>query len=650
MRSAAQMVSYELAMGFALVVVLMTVVASLVGLRVIPGIVQALRVRPSELTLGAPFIERNIQGTLAGFGLTRVSERQFPGRPVTIDDVNRNRSTLDSIRLWDYRPLLQAYRHLQTLRQYYTFLDVDIDRYRLAGGQRQVMLAARELDLDRLPVPARTWVNQHLVFTHGFGLAMSPVNRISEEGMPEFWIRDIPPASVPGLEVREPGIYFGERTDHYIIVNTRVQELDFPRGDQNVYTTYQGRGGIRLSWLRRLAFAYRFADLQLALSSDITTQSRLLFARNIRARVERIAPFLRYDRDPYLVLAEGRLYWIIDAYTTSSRYPYSTPFQRGLNYIRNAVKVVVDAYDGSVDFYLVDPADPIARTLAGIFPELFKPANTAPPALASHFRFPVDLFEIQAHVYATFHMRDPRVYYNREDVWAIPNEVFGDQTVPVEPYYVTMRLSPDPQAAPELVLILPLTPLNRDNLIAWMAARNDAPHYGELLVYRLPKESVVFGPMQVESRIDQEPQISEAVTLWGQQGSRIIRGNLLVIPIEEGLLYVEPLFLEAERSKLPELKRVIVATGARIQMAESFEEALAGVLGRRPRPGPGSPAVAPAALQPPESAAERTRLIAEALATYRRAQERLRAGDFSGYSREIDRLGQILERLASQKP
>jgi len=633
-------------MRFAVAVVLVTIAAWFFGLRLLPGVVQTLRVRPSELTLETPYIQRNIQGTLAGYGLTRVRQRDFPGRPVTAEDVERNRPTLENVRLWDYRPLLAAYRQLQTLRQYYTFTDVDIDRYRVNGTQRQVMLAAREMDLARLPTAARGWVNEHLVFTHGFGLVLSPVNQISEEGMPELWIRDIPPQSVPGLAVAQPRIYFGELTNQFVVVNTRVQELDYPRGDDNVYTAYQGKAGIRLTWLNRLAFAYRFADLKLAISSDISARSTLLFGRNILARVQRIAPFLRYDRDPYVVVADGRLVWIIDAYTFSNRYPYSTPIQAGLNYIRNSVKVVIDAYDGTVNFYLVDPTDPVARALAGIFPELFKPAGAVPPAVAAHFRYPVDMFEIQAHVYSTFHMRDPRVFYNREDLWAVPNEVFGDQTVPVEPYYVTMRLDPQAAAPPEFVLILPLTPANRDNLIAWMAARNDPPHYGELVVYRFPKDALVFGPMQVESRINQDPEISQAITLWNQQGSRVIRGNLLVIPIEEGVLYVEPLFLQAERSQLPELKRVIVATGARIQMADAFEPALAAVLGRRPATGP--PAVSPPGAGPPTDSAERSRLIAEALATYRRAQERLRGGDFSGYSQEIDRLGKILERLAAE--
>ncbi|HEV8339366.1 MAG TPA: UPF0182 family protein [bacterium] len=640
----------------AAVVIVVTAVAWLVGLRLAPGLVQTLRVRPSELTLETPFIQRSITGTLAGYGLTRVVERDFPGRAVTAEEVARNRATLDNTRLWDYRPLLTAYRQLQTLRQYYTFLDVDIDRYRLPAGQRQVMLAAREMDIARLAVPARSWVNEHMVFTHGFGLVMSPVNRISEEGMPELWVRDIPPESVAGPTVSEPRIYFGELTNHFVVVRTRVQELDFPRGNENVYTTYRGKGGIRLSYFARLAFAYRFADLKLAISSDIGSDSRLLFARNIVARVQRIAPFLRYDRDPYLVVADGRLVWVIDAYAQSDRYPYSTPVQAGINYIRNSVKVVIDAYDGSVTFYRVDPTDPVAATLARIFPELFQPASAVPPVLAAHFRYPVDLFEIQAYVYSTFHMRDPRVFYNREDVWAIPNEIFGSETVPVEPYYVTMRLGDDRAAPPEFVLILPFTPLNRDNLIAWMGVRNDAPHYGEILVYRFPKASIVFGPMQVESRINQDPQISSAITLWNQQGSRVIRGNLLVIPIEDGLLYVEPLFLQAERSQLPELKRIIVATGPRIQMAETFDAALAGVLGRpSPPSGPGAPPPvgppgAPGPATPgaaPVDEAERNRLIAEALATYRRAQERLRAGDLTGYSAEIERLGKILERLAA---
>lgn len=636
------------------------------GLVVYPGLVQALRVRPSELTAETPFITRAIAATRQGFGLEGVREREFPGAPLDAAAIARNRTTLENVRLWDYRPLLRTLNQVQTLRPYYTFSDVDIDRYMIGGAQRQVMLAARELTTGRLPSQARTWVNEHLVYTHGYGLVMTPVNRVSEEGLPEFFIKDIPPDSLPGLEVTRPEIYFGELTDNYAVVNTRVPELDYPRGDENVYTRYQGGGGIRLGYLPRLALAYRFGDAKLLLSRDIHADSRLLFARQITTRVRRIAPFLRYDRDPYLVLADGRLVWIIDAYTATGRYPYATR-HGDINYMRNSVKVVVDAYEGAVTFYLMSPQEPIAKTLASIFPRLFRPAGEMPRSIAAHLRYPVDLFEVQAQVFATFHMRDPQVFYNREDVWAVPREIFGNETVRVEPYYVTMRLAEG--SAPEFILMLPLVPSGRDNMIAWTAARNDPPRYGELIVYRFPKARIAYGPLQVESRIDQDPEISQQLTLWNQQGSQVIRGNLLVIPIEDGLLYVEPLFLQAARSQLPELKRVIAASGARIVMAPTLDDALLGLFGRAAVPGapaaPGSPAlpgipVAPGAAPRPGAAppgesppvrttdrrdAEIRALSEQALETYQRAQERLRAGDLTGYSQEIERLGVILERL-----
>jgi len=619
---------------FAVLTVLVIALAWAAGLGLYPRFVQQFRVAPNELTVETPYIRYGITGTLRAFGLDRVREQGFSAEAVTAEAVERNRATIDNVRLWDYRPLLSAYRQLQTLRPYYVFGDVDIDRYRIEGAQRQVMLAARELDSGRLTAQARTWVNEHLIYTHGYGLVMSPVNRISEEGMPEFFLKDIPPAAVRGLTVTRPQIYFGEHTARYVIVDTGVQELDYPSGDENVYTTYQGRGGIRLSALRRLAFAYRFGDFKLLLSRDVTARSRLLFARDISTRLRRLAPFLTYDTDPYLVLVGGRLVWIIDAYTTSSRYPFATPLE-GINYIRNSVKAVVDAYDGTVDFYIVDPGDPIVDSLSGIFPELFKPVSAMPADIGAHLRYPVDMFEIQARVYATFHMRDPRVFYNREDVWTIPTELFGSETVPVEPYYVTMRLGSE--ARPEFILILPFAPANRDNMIAWMAARNDAPSYGELVVYRFPKERLAFGPMQVESRINQDPVISQQLTLWNQEGSRVIRGNLLVIPLEDTLMYVEPLFLQAERSTLPELKRVIVASGPRIVMAESLDAALSQLLGRAP--GPAQPT------SPGPSGGRPDELIRQARETYERAQRLLRQGDFTGYAREIERLGTLLREL-----
>lgn len=628
--------------------VVLIVVAWAGGIVVYPGLVQALRVRPNELTAETPFIRHAIAGTLRGFGLDRVREREFRTAPLDAAAITRNRATVENVRLWDYRPLLRAYGQLQTLRQYYAFSDVDIDRYAIDGAQRQVMLSAREMDTRRLATQARTWVNEHLVYTHGHGLVMAPVNRVTEEGMPAFLIKDIPPEAIPGMEVARPEIYFGELTTSYAIVNTNVRELDYPRGDENVYTRYQGKGGIRLGYLARLALAYRFGDAKLLLSTDIGRDSRLLFARQIATRVGLIAPFLRYDRDPYLVLAGGRLFWIIDAYTATDRYPYATRYG-DVNYMRNSVKVVVDAYDGAVTFYQMIPDEPIARTLAAIFPDLLRPAGQMPPEIAAHLRYPVDLFELQARVYATFHMRDPQVFYNKEDVWAIPRELLGNETVWVEPYYVTMRLAEG--TAPEFVLMLPMVQAGRDNMIAWMAARNDQPHYGELIVYRFPKARVVFGPMQVEARINQDPFISQQLTLWNQLGSQVIRGNLLVIPIEDGLLYVEPLFLQAERSQMPELKRVIAASGARIVMAPTLEGALAELFGGappgRPVPSVPVPGVAPGAAPLPSgpSADEVRALVQQAVDVHRRAQERLRAGDLAGYGQEIERLGQILERL-----
>jgi uncharacterized membrane protein (UPF0182 family) len=607
------------------------------GLVLYPGLVQSLRVRPNELTAEAPFIARAISATRAAYGLDRVREREFPTAALEPEAIARNRATVENVRLWDYRPMLRALNQLQTLRPYYAFSDVDIDRYAIGGVQRQVMLSARELTVDRLPIQARTWVNEHLVYTHGYGLVMTPINRVSEEGMPEFYIKNFPPESSVGFDIARPEIYYGELTNNYVVVNTSVPELNYPRGEENAYTKYDGSGGIRLGYLARLALAYRYADAKLLLSRDIRRDSRMLIFRQITTRVTRIAPFLRYDRDPYLVIADGRLFWIIDAYTVTDRYPYATRYG-DLNYIRNSVKVVVDAYHGSVTFYLMTPDEPIARTLAAVFPTLFRPRAEMPSSLAAHLRYPVDLFEVQAQVFATFHMRDPQVFYNREDTWGVPRELFGNESVRVEPYYVTMRVADG--TAPEFILMLPLAPSGRDNMIAWMAARNDPPHYGDLIVYRFPKTRIVFGPMQIESRIDQDPVISSQLTLWNQQGSQVIRGNLLVVPIEDGLLYVEPLFLQSERSQIPELRRVIAVSGAHVVMAPTLDAALAELFSARATGTPVAGA-GPGAPPPAEVAA----LAEQAIEIYRRAQERLRAGDLAGYGQEMGRLGQILEQL-----
>jgi uncharacterized membrane protein (UPF0182 family) len=625
---------------FAVGVVVLQILAWFVGVGLLPGLVQQLVVAPSELTREAPYLAHHIRATRAAFGLEGVRAQVFPAEErLSPEALGRNRDTLENVRLWDYRPLLETYRQLQALRAYYTFHDVDIDRYRIGGRVRQLMLAAREMDTSRLPPQARTWVNEHLVYTHGYGVVASPVNQASAEGLPELWIRDLPPQTrFEELRITRPEIYFGELTHQYVIVRTRVPEFDYPRGEENVTARYQGRGGIPLSHpLRRLAFATRFGNLRILLSTDITSESRVLFARTVSERARRLAPFLRYDGDPYLVIANGRLFWILDAYTVSDRYPYAQPVG-GINYIRNAVKVVVDAYHGTTEFYVVDPADPLIRTWARIFPDLFRPLDRLPPELREHLRYPVDLFEVQAQVYATYHMRDPRVFYNREDVWSWPTEIFAGQQQRMEPYYVTLRLWGEPR--PEFVLILPMTAQRRENMVAWLAARNDPPHLGELRVFLFPKERVVFGPMQVESRIDQDPSISAQLTLWNQQGSRVIRGNLLVIPLEDSLLYVEPIFLRAETSQLPELKRVIVAHGPRIAMEETLEAALVRVFGagapsERPRP----------AESPADLDARSAELVRQALEHYERAQRLLRSGDLGGYQREMEAVGRLLREL-----
>jgi uncharacterized protein len=608
-----------------------------------PSFVQQVEVAPNEQSREAPYIQNSVAATLHAFNLDQVQEKEFPANvSLTPALVQANRTVLDNVRLWDYRPLLRTYAQLQSLRLYYTFTSVGVDRYRLGDRQQQVMLSGRELDVTRLPSEAATWVNEHLVFTHGYGLVMSPVNRISAEGLPEFYIKDIPPQSSIGLAVTRPELYYSMLATPYVIVDARTKEFDYPQGDQNAYSTYLGSGGVSLGApLAKLAFASRFGATSLLLSTDVTARSRIMFHRPVQERIATIAPFLTFDRDPYLVLVEGRLFWIVDAYTVSDGYPYSRP-SGGINYIRNSVKAVVDAYNGTTRFYLIDPADPVAATYARIFPGLFRPFAEMPPSLVAHLRYPVDLFSVQAVVYATFHMKDPRVFYNREDMWALPNELFGGAPQPLEPYYVNLRL--DPALGEEFTLILPFTPAGKDNMVAWMAGRSDAPNYGRLLVYRFPKDRTVFGPMQIEARINQDPAISSQLTLWNQQGSQVIRGNLLVIPIADALLYIEPLYLQAEGSALPELKRVIVSYGARIAMEPTLEEALGRIFGALPPSS--APAAGPPGTPPPAPTGDRVAaLVAEANAHYTRAQAALRSGDFATYGSEIDALGRVLAEL-----
>ncbi|MDJ0736575.1 MAG: UPF0182 family protein [Nostocaceae cyanobacterium] len=583
-------------------------VVAILGGPILSNLVQRFIVQPNELTRETPFIDRTIALTREAFNLYKIEARTFnPQATLSAADLQKNDLTIRNIRLWDTRPLLDSNRQLQQIRPYYKFPGADIDRYTLKTElnssrteNQQTIIAARELDYGDVPKQAQTWVNEHLIYTHGYGFTLSPVNTVGPGGLPDYYVKDIgvenngtegslqtsTPAIRASIPIGQPRIYYGEITDTYVMTGTKTQELDYPSGAENVYNIYDGRGGIAIGGIknlwRRLLFAQYLKDWQMLFTQNFTTDTKLLFRRNIRQRVQAIAPFLRYDRDPYLVSARGTgtntkgeptyLYWILDAYTTSDRYPYSDPGKNKFNYIRNSVKVVIDAYNGTVSFYVADPTDPIIKTFEAIFPNLFQPLEAMPITLRNHIRYPVDLFSIQSERLLTYHMTDPQVFYNREDLWRIPTEIYGSESRPVEPYYLIMKL---PTAeSEEFILLLPFTPVQRVNLIAWLAARSDGAEYGKLLLYQFPKQELVYGIQQIEALINQDPEISQRITLWNREGSRVIQGNLLVIPIEESLLYVEPIYLEAEKNSLPTLVRVIVAYENRIVMAETLSEAL----------------------------------------------------------------------------
>ncbi len=617
----------------AVVVVFSAAIAS----SILPNVFQRLRVRPDELRLERPYLEKNIAMTRRAYGLEAIQPRPFPSAQ-TLDAaaVERNQATFTNIRLWDPQPLLDTYRQLQLIRLYYAFHDIDVDRYEFASGRRQVMLAAREIMPSLLPPNARTWVNQRLQFTHGFGVVMSPVTELEGEGLPRFFVKDIPPRSPVNLELSEPRIYFGEKTDDYVIVNAAAEEFDYPKGEQNVSNSYAGKDGVELgSWLRRAVFAWSFRDVNLLISGNLQAESRILFRRSIAERISTIAPFLLLDRDPYVVVSGGRLYWIQDAYTTAETFPYSEPVRgSGLNYIRNSVKVVIDAYDGTVTFYAMDEKEPVLAAYARIYPGLFRPFAEMPGDLRRHVRYPEDLFLVQAEIYRTYHMTNPDVFYNKEDLWSLPTEDTGGTRSVVEPYYVIMKLPGG--AREEFILMQPMTPSNRSNMVAWLAARCDPPQYGELVEYEFPKERLIYGPQQIEARIDQDTTISQQLSLWNQMGSKVIRGNLLVIPVEDSLVYVEPLYLRSEQGQIPELKRVVVAYNDRLAMEPTLEAALSAVF----KPGAAPPQV----IERPAAAPSETAAAKTARAHYRAALDALRAGDWSGFGREMEALGKALEQ------
>ncbi len=533
-----------------------------------PKILQKFVVVPNELVKEAPYIEHTIAGALTAYGLSQTETHELSGSAsLTAESIRKNATTIENIRLWDQEPLLDTLGQIQEIRTYYQFQSVDNGRYHINGNYRQTLLSPRELLSSNLP--NRTWINEHLTFTHGYGVSLSPVNQITPEGLPVLFIKDIPPQSSVDLVVNRPEIYFGELANDHVFVNTGTKEFDYPKGEKNVYRNYEGKGGFEVgSFFRKLVLAARFKALKIIFSDDINSESRVLMYRNITDRVQKVAPFLRLDNDPYLVISEGRLIWLYDAYTVSDRFPYSPEIPRFGNYVRNSVKISIDAYDGSMNFYIADQADPVIRTYRNIFPDLFQDMSHMPGDLRSHIRYPSDLFMIQTHIYATYHMKRPQVFYNKEDQWEIP-EIDGRI---MKPYYTIMKLPGEDRE--EYILMLPYTPRGKSNLSAWMVARSDGEQYGKLDVYTFPKQKLVFGPSQMVARINQDAEISRQISLWDQRGSSVIQGTLLVIPVEESLVYVRPLYLKADAGKIPELKRVIVGYEDSIAMERTLDEAL----------------------------------------------------------------------------
>ena len=604
------------------------------------GVVQAFIVAPDEFNLEKPYIERNIQYTRDAYNLNEIDEEIFDVQyNLTSRDIENSEGIINNIRLWDWRPLRQTYDQLQLFRTYYDFADVDIDRYYIGEDYNQVMVSAREMNIQDLPGNARTWVNEHLVYTHGYGVVMNPVERVTEEGLPEFYIKDIPPQS-DYFDLENPRIYFGEMTNNFVITDTTTDELDYPSGEQNIYTTYEGEGGVRLSPTSRLIYAIKFGSIEMFVSGSIKPESKLLMYRNIHERVRKIAPFLLYESDPYVVISDNQLYWIMDAYTTTNMYPYSEPiYLRSLrsefNYIRNSVKVVIDTYDGTVDYYVIDNSDPVIQTYMKIFPGLFKDFSEMPADLQAHIRYPESLFSIQAQLYSTYHMRDPRVFYNKEDVWVIPDEIYHRSRTEMTPYYMILQLPGSDRE--EFMLMIPFTPREKENMIGWMAAKSDPPNYGQLIVYQFSKQELIFGPMQIEARIDQDTEISQRFTLWDQAGSAVIRGNTLVIPIRDSIMYVVPVYLEAtEKGTLPQLKRVIVVYENKVSMQPTLEEALSDIFGQITTK-PGEPAPVPG-----DTSDE---ILAQVKELYDKAQSALTSGNLALYAEYIEQIGDLLENV-----
>ena len=634
-------------------------VVAILGGAIYPEILQRFIVAPNEIDKERPFIANTIEFTRKAYALDRFEERSFSAvEDLTLDDIRQNQSTFRNVRLWDHNPLLTTFAQLQEIRTYYDFVHIDNDRYWIDGTYRQVSLSPRELNPEHLP--GRNWINEYLTYTHGYGLCMGPVNEFTSEGLPVLFIKDLPPVSSVSLKVTRPEIYFGEMGSDYCFVKTRAQEFDYPQGDKDVYTNYQGSGGIPVQgFWRRLLFALNFGEKNILFSTDIQPDSRLMIYRQVLERVGRLTPFIHYDHDPYMVIDDkGALFWMLDGYTSSTLYPYSEPGPKGDNYIRNSVKATINAYSGEVRFYISDSEDPFIQTYAQMLPGVFHPLSEMPKDLRAHIRYPEEMFSVQANMYALFHMTDPRVFYNKEDLWRVAQSAAGGPGTAMTPYYNIMKLA-EVGTREEFILMAPFTPARKDNMIAWMAARCDDPNYGKVLVFTFPKQKLIYGPQQIESRIDQDPAISQQLTLWGQGGSKVIRGTLLVTPVLNSVLYVEPLYLSAEAgSALPQLQRVLVAYSDHVVMEATLDAALTKIFGgavtttdARPASTPGQPT--PAAGTPGAKAVavvpDTQALIHEASQHYDRAIQLQRQGDWAGYGEELKKLGEVLNKLAAKQ-
>lgn len=631
-------------------------IVSFAGGSIYPFMIQRFVVAPTELTRELPQLRNHIAATRQAWGLTKVETRDLTGDAgLTINNIRANSATIQNVRLWDRAPLLQTFGQLQEIRTYYDFISVDDDRYTIDGRYRQVMLSPRELNSEKLPTP--TFINQHLTFTHGMGLTLGPVNEVTNEGLPVLYIKNLPPVSTVSLKVTRPQIYYGELTNDQVFVNTKQPEFDYPSGTADVYTKYKGTGGVRVGgFIKRSLLAMRFGTLNILLSGDIGSESRVLYNREVEGRVKQALPFLTFDADPYMVInSKGELYWILDGFTSTDRYPYSQRLEDGTSYMRNSVKVTVDAYNGTLAAYVADPSDPLVRTYAKIFPGIMVPMSAMPADIRAHIRYPRDFFSIQVQLYATFHMDEPKTFYNREDQWQIPASA-DPKSADEDKFmrHLVMRLPDESQA--EYIYMAPFTPKGKNNLASWMVARNDGANYGKLRVYRFPKQSLVYGPKQIADRINQDTEVSRQLTLWNTAGSEVIRGELLVIPVEEALIYVQPIYLQASGGQIPELKRVVVAFQDRVVMSETFETGLAqlfsGDVGAAPKQTTGTrlPAAADTSggrgtAVTSGAAAPGSALLREAEDHYQRAISAQRSGDWATYGQEIQRLGEVLKRL-----